>query len=185
MDQVHNLQDVVRCTLCEKPNPDLYCALCHINLCKTCVGEHLLDDSRVHTVVSMKQRRSTFNYPQCPKHSKKQCELHCEKCDIPVGTWCVSSDEHAEHKVENIMTTFQSKKEKLQKDIKELEKFLIHEYQEMAKDIRVQRDKLDEKSQKLSKVISKRGEDWHREIDIITQKEKTKVDVMRSKCMQA
>lgn len=78
------------------------------------------------------------------------------------------------------MTTFQTKKETLQSDIQELEKSLIHEYQGMAKRTNIQRDKLNEKAQKLLKLISKREEDWHREIDTITQREKTKVEGIRT-----
>lgn len=72
MANLLNPQDVVRCKLCENPNPELYCALCHIDLCKTCAGEHLLDESKIHTVIPIKHRRSTFHYPTCPKHSTKQ-----------------------------------------------------------------------------------------------------------------
>lgn len=178
MDQTHNLQDVIRCHMCENPNPELYCALCKINLCKNCAGEHLMDESKIHTVIPINQRRSTSHYPTCPKHSTKQCELHCEKCDIPICTRCVSSTEHAKHRAEDIMTTFQTKKETLQSDFEELEKSFFHEYQEMAKSIKVQKVKLDEKCQALLKLISTRGEDWHREIDTITQREKSKVNNM-------
>lgn len=83
------------------------------------------------------------------------------------------------------MKTFQSKKETFQLDIQELEKFLIHDYQEISKTNKIQEDRLNEKSQKLLKIISKLEEDWHREIDTITQREKTKVQQMRTKCMHA
>lgn len=46
-------------------------------------------------------------------------------------------------------------------------------------------NKLNEKAQELLNVISKREEDWHREIDTITEREKTKVELMRTKCMHA
>lgn len=83
------------------------------------------------------------------------------------------------------MTTFQTKKETLQSDIQELEKFLIHEYLEMAKSINVQKVNLCGKYQALLTEISKHRDDWYNEIDTITQSEKTKVDVMRTKCMHA
>lgn len=183
MDQPHNLQDVIRCQLCDNPNPELYCTVCQINLCKNCAGEHLLDESKIHTVIPIKQQRSTPHYPTCPKHSTKQCELHCAKCDIPICIRCISSEEHSEHKAEDIMTTFQIKKETLQSDIQELEKFLIQEYQKMADSIRNQKDLLDKGFQKLLEVISKREDDWHRVIEKITQKEKIRVDDMKNKCM--
>lgn len=183
MSKLLNLQDVVRCKLCEDPNPVLYCALCHIDICKTCVGEHLLNDSKKHTVIPIKQRRSTFHYPTCPKHSTKQCELHCEKCDIPICGQCVYSEEHSEHKAKDLMMIFRSKIETIQKDVQELKPFIFHKYQEMADSVKAQKTTLDEKSKELLNVISKHGDDWHREIDRVTLSELKKVDVMRIKCM--
>ncbi|XP_062606313.1 uncharacterized protein LOC134268128 [Saccostrea cucullata] len=65
-----------------------------INLCKACVGEHLSDSSKRHKVVPYKHRKPTHyvNYPKCPNHTQKHCELYCEKCDIPVCSTCISSE---------------------------------------------------------------------------------------------
>lgn len=92
--------------MCAKANPELYCSLCHINLCKTCAGEHLLDESKIHTVIPIKQRRPSPHYPTCPKHSTKQCEVHRAKCDIQICTRCVYSEKNSEHKAEDLMKIF-------------------------------------------------------------------------------
>lgn len=41
MLSLHNLQDVIRCHLCDTPVPFLYCDSYHINLCKVCAANHL------------------------------------------------------------------------------------------------------------------------------------------------
>lgn len=107
--------------------------------------------------------------------TQHKTKLHCEKCDIPICTRCVYSEEHSEHKAEDIMKTFQGKKETLQSDIQELEKSIFCKYQEMADSIKAQKTSLDEKSEKLLKIISKLGEDWHKEIDTVTKREKQKL----------
>lgn len=92
MDPKRSAQDALRCYLCETPVPQYYCDICNINLFKTYAGEHLLDESNEHKVVPIRQRGYTPDYPNCLKHTKKQYELHCEQCDIPICTQCVSSD---------------------------------------------------------------------------------------------
>lgn len=84
MDSVYNLQDLVRCYLCETPVPPLYCDTCHIYICKTCTADHILDESTHHKVVPVQRRNGKSEFPLCPKHSTKQCKLHCEQCVIPI-----------------------------------------------------------------------------------------------------
>lgn len=135
----YNLKDVVRCNLCETPVPYMYCDTCQMNLCKPCLGEHLSDESKEHTVVSFKRLRST---PKCPKHSFKPCILHCEKCDIPICLQCVSSGEHEQHKKVEFSTNAERKKKVMQNDLQELENIIHPKYEEILSNVTVQRSRL-------------------------------------------
>lgn len=46
----------LRCQLCDTPVLLLYFDVCHINLCKGCAANHLLDNSVEHKVVPIKQK---------------------------------------------------------------------------------------------------------------------------------
>nr|XP_034335376.1 E3 ubiquitin-protein ligase TRIM71-like [Crassostrea gigas] len=181
MDPRRSAQDVLRCDLCETPVPPYFCDLCHVNLCKKCAGEHLLDETKEHKVVPIKQRRSTSNCPECQKHTPKQCELYCEQCDIPICVQCVSSGEHLGHKVVGFTEKLQLKKEILLNDLQELEKSISPKYQALAEITTVQKAELNKNSQKLTSAIDKQREVWHREIDTIIQKLKSDLDEMDSK----
>ncbi|XP_065928348.1 E3 ubiquitin-protein ligase TRIM71-like [Magallana gigas] len=176
MDPRSTAQDVVRCDVCDTPVPPLHCDFCQTNLCKACVGEHMLDLSKKHQVVPFQDRRSTVISPNCQKHSQKQCELHCEKCDIPICALCISSKNHENHEKLDIISYFERKQHYLQTDLQELEKTVIAKYQEVANNVTVQKADLSKNSRKLTTAIDKHGEVLHREIDIIIQKLKSDLD---------
>ncbi|XP_052681786.1 E3 ubiquitin-protein ligase TRIM71-like [Crassostrea angulata] len=181
MDPRNSAQDAVRCTLCQDSVAPMYCEVCHIHLCKDCVETHLSDSSKVHKVVSLKQYLTTLNNPKCRKHPTKQCELHCEQCDIPICAKCISSGKHLGHKQVDIFQSFEIKTEILKKDLQELEKFIYPKYKEIASNIPVQKADLSKNSRKLTTAIDKQGEVWHREIDTIITNLKSNVEEMESK----
>ncbi|XP_065926493.1 E3 ubiquitin-protein ligase TRIM71-like [Magallana gigas] len=181
MDPRNSAQDVVRCTLCQYSVAPMYCEVCHIHLCKDCVETHLSDSSKVHKVVSLKQYLTTLNNLKCIKHHEKQCELHCEQCDIPICAKCISSGKHSGHKKIDIFQSFEIKTEILEKDLQELEKFIYPKYKEIASNISVQKADLSKNSRKLTTAIDKQGEIWHREIDTIITNLKSNVEEMESK----
>eukprot|EP00105_Crassostrea_gigas_P042096 XP_019926244.1 PREDICTED: E3 ubiquitin-protein ligase TRIM36-like [Crassostrea gigas] len=181
MDPLNSLQDLVRCILCETSEATMYCKICHIHLCKDCEEKHLSDSSKVHKVVSLKQYIITLSNPKCKKHPTKQCELHCEQCNIHICAQCVSSGKHSGHKQVDIFQRFENKTEVLQKDLQELEKSIYSKYKEIASNIPVQKTDLCKNSQKLTTAIDKQGEVWHREIDTIITNLKSNVEEMESK----
>lgn len=174
-------QDIIRCQLCDTPAPKLYCDLCHVYLCAVCAGKHLLDESKEHKIVSIKNRSSNPTCPKCPTHTSKQCKLCCEKCEIPICELCVSSKRHRTHDVVELFEFFKSKKEVIQKDLQELEKSIYPLYKEIESKIPVQKSYLIKNSQKLTATLSKRGEDMHREIDNIIYKMKSEIFEMEEK----
>nr|XP_022333195.1 uncharacterized protein LOC111130415 [Crassostrea virginica] len=168
-------QDVIRCDLCETPVPPKHCDICHIHLCKACVGAHLSDQSKDHYIVPFKLRGFI---PECTKHSTEVCKNFCTTCNIPVCPLCVASSEHEQHKKEDILKLFETKRKLMQKDLQDLEKSIYPRYQEAATNIPVQRADVNKHSQKLTTALDKQGEALHTEIDTIIQGMKSDIDDM-------
>ncbi|XP_052678540.1 uncharacterized protein LOC128159465 [Crassostrea angulata] len=175
-------EDVLRCHLCETPGPPMYCDICHIHLCKACVGEHLSDESQNHKIVSSRKRGSTS---KCSKHLTRICELHCEQCDLPICALCVSSGDHDQHNKLDIIDNIESKTEEIQNDLQELEKYIYSIHEEIAFNIAVQKTDLNINYENLTIAINRHGEDLHREIDIIIHKLKSDLDEMDTKLLAA
>nr|XP_022333218.1 uncharacterized protein LOC111130433 [Crassostrea virginica] len=174
-DPMYSLQDVIRCDLCETPVPPKHCEICHIHLCEDCVGKHLSDESKDHYIVPFKLRGITS---KCTKHSTEVCKKLCKTCNIPVCPLCVASSEHEQHKKEDILKLFETKRELMQKDLQDLEKSIYPKYQEAATNIPVQRADVNKRSQKLTTALDKQGEALHTEIDTIIQGMKSEIDDM-------
>nr|XP_022304525.1 uncharacterized protein LOC111111694 [Crassostrea virginica] len=185
MDSRHSAQDVVRCALCRDAVAPMYCNVCHTHLCGDCVANHFSDKSKVHNVVPLEQFLSTLNYPKCPTHSTKQCELHCEQCDIPICSSCISSGKHIGHKAVDVFEDFETKKEVLRKDLEELEKSILPKYQESAAIIKTQKTDQHKHSQKLTAELNKQGEALHREINTMIQKKQSEIDNINAQHLAA
>ncbi|XP_078331529.1 uncharacterized protein LOC144625200 [Crassostrea virginica] len=174
-DPMYSLQDVIRCDLCETPVPPKHCDICHIHLCEACVGKHLSDESKDHYIVPFKLRGIIS---KCTKHSREVCTQLCTTCNIPVCPLCVASSEHKQHKKEDILKLFETKRKLMQTDLQDLEKFIYPKYQEAATNIPVQRADVNKRSQKLTTALDKQGEALHTEIDTIIQGMKSDIDDM-------
>lgn len=156
------------------------CDVCNVCLCKNCVGEHLLDLSKSHKVVPFAQRNSTPCYPACRQHTTRQCELYCEKCELPICVQCVSSKEHSRHEFVDILKIFGRRQKDLQEDLKELEKTLYPNHQKFETNIQMKKVDLQEKTKLLTADIDTQGEAWHREIDDVVKVLKCKIHEIES-----
>lgn len=165
MDPKRSAQDVLRCNLCETSNPQYNCDICNINLCKTCAGEHLLDESKEHKIVPIRQRGYGPDYPSCLKHTKKQCELHCKQCDLPICAR-VSSDLHIGHKAIDIMKIFDTKNKILKYDLKEFNIFLFPNYHAI---ISKRKTEIDQMQFKFLTAVNKQRTAFKKNVDFAVQ----------------
>eukprot|EP00105_Crassostrea_gigas_P043321 XP_019927469.1 PREDICTED: uncharacterized protein LOC105339610 [Crassostrea gigas] len=182
MDPHSCAQDVPRCDLCETTLVHSYCDFCHVNLCKPCVVDHISDGYEKHKIVPFQERRSTLIYPKCETHPHKNCEFQCKDCNnIFVCSSCMASEQHGRHKFVEVTEVFTAKKDEIKKDTQEFENHISPTYEEIAIDLENQLANLDGGYEKLTTTMSKQGEQWHREIDIVINKMKTELSEIKEK----
>nr|XP_034319011.1 uncharacterized protein LOC105345456 isoform X2 [Crassostrea gigas] len=181
MDPHCSGQDVPRCDICETSIVHSYCDFCHANLCKPCIGEHISDRYDKHKIVPFQERRSTLIYPKCGAHQHKYCELQCKDCNIFVCSTCTASKQHKGHNFEEVTEIYKTKKEVIKKETKELEDKISPTYEEIALDLEKQLANLDGGYEKLTTTMSKQGEQWHREINIVINKMKSEIGEIKVK----
>ncbi|XP_062598827.1 E3 ubiquitin-protein ligase TRIM71-like [Saccostrea cucullata] len=181
MDPRYSAQDVLLCDLCQTAALQNHCELCHVNLCIVCVGKHLSDSSKTHKVVPYKHRTSVSKYPKCLNHMQKHCELYCDKCAIPVCSTCISSGKHKGHDLFDALQKQTSKTNDLQNDLHELKKKIHPTYEEITTNLKFEKVNLEKHYENLTTAVTKQGEDWHREIKIIVNRQTSEIHEMKTK----
>uniref|UniRef100_K1Q874 Tripartite motif-containing protein 3 n=1 Tax=Magallana gigas TaxID=29159 RepID=K1Q874_MAGGI len=182
MDPRSSAQDVHRCDLCETAIVHSYCDFCHVNLCKLCIADHISDGYDKHKIVPFQERRSTLIYPKCATHPHKNCDWQCKNCkDIFVCSSCTASEKHRGHIFVEVSEVYMRTKNAIADEANKLENLISPTYEEIALDLENQLANLDGGYEKLTTTISKQGEQWHTEIDIIINKKKTVISEIKVK----
>uniref|UniRef100_K1PTE4 Tripartite motif-containing protein 2 n=1 Tax=Magallana gigas TaxID=29159 RepID=K1PTE4_MAGGI len=93
----------------------------------------------------------------------------------------MASKQHKGHCFVEILEVYKTKREVVEKDKVELENHISPTYEKIAFDLEEQLTNLDGGYKKLTTTMSKQGEQWHREIDIIINKMKTEISEIKVK----
>eukprot|EP00105_Crassostrea_gigas_P038428 XP_019922576.1 PREDICTED: E3 ubiquitin-protein ligase arc-1 [Crassostrea gigas] len=179
MDPCYGAQDVPRCDLCETDIVHNYCDFCHVNLCIPCIGEHISDGYDRHKIVPFQERRSTIIYPKCERHSHKSCEFQCKECNTFVCSSCMASDQHKGHTFVNVIEDYKTKKGIIVKESEEFENVITPYYEEIVLELENELANLNGVYEKLTTTMSKQGEQWHKEIDIVINRMKTEISEIK------
>lgn len=164
MDRKRN-EELQLCGLCNRKSAHLVCVECPIDLCKTCVGIHLVDYPDNHKIVKYQDKRNTLVLPKCHTHYQERCENYCNECKEAVCPSCISSYYHQRHKFQTINEIYDIKKEIIKNDIQELEQSIRPLYNSKIQQLESDVSQLEEDYKKLQENLEKHRKKWHEEID--------------------
>ncbi|KAK3084188.1 hypothetical protein FSP39_009780 [Pinctada imbricata] len=118
-------QRAVPCNVCEDEEAgEYYCVECKQTLCSQCEKNHRrVAATRNHNIILRTQVADIDTKAlACADHGE-QASFHCEKCNVPVCTKCVTG-QHKVHALSDIDDIIEKENKLLQDDIKALQRAL-------------------------------------------------------------
>ncbi|XP_061168978.1 E3 ubiquitin-protein ligase TRIM71-like [Saccostrea echinata] len=185
MDPRYSGQDVLHCEACETAKVLHICEICHVNLCKACIGEHIYDGYDNHKIVSYNSKKTSPKFPDCKIHDNSRCDMYCEDCDIPVCLSCIISEKHKRHGFKSLYEVFKSKQDSIKSDLDKMKNIIFPTYAFIGKDIKNRMISLMEEYEDIIQGVVKQADEWHREINIIRDIFKKQIISMRDLHLQA
>lgn len=126
-------QGIVVCQMC--PNPvENHCNLCQVDLCSSCILEHMKDKTKRHEIVKFINRKRGYVLPECNLHKKTHCEMLCRDCSIPTCVMCVTTT-HKKHDITRLGEIIENRKQQIVGDLKKLEDVIVPAYKNVTTDV--------------------------------------------------
>ena len=134
-------QSVVPCDVCEAETGEHYCTACRQTLCDGCKKYHKnVAATKDHEVVPRVQMASAVASTTCSQHSDQTVAFQCGRCQVLVCSKCVTGD-HQGHPMIELSKIYEDEKQKVEKDIRDIEQKTIPNLMNAIKEIQPKRDK--------------------------------------------
>lgn len=174
-------QALIICQDCSN-KAKLFCKNCEVNLCRKCVGQHMLSPPlKEHDVIKYSHKHSGIPKIVCPTHREHRCDLNCQECHVPICIECIASMAHSSHKIKQIAEIFEEHEDVIVKETVFLEGKIAPEYvrimEWMKRDIR----DLPKNNVRLKSKLSEQARRLHSTIDRIVNKRCADLDVMMTR----
>lgn len=145
-----------QCSLC-KDDTEFNCETCKLHLCFHCKERHVVDlNSKYHRVIIYRERfRFIQKHDECTRHPGMVYNRYCELCDLPLCSNCTG---HRKHKIQNIKTTFKTKRQHHKKFIDRIGSDILYSRRILLEDCKVDFENFPiERSRCQSNIFTKAG----------------------------
>uniref|UniRef100_A0A8W8JC40 B box-type domain-containing protein n=1 Tax=Magallana gigas TaxID=29159 RepID=A0A8W8JC40_MAGGI len=120
-----------------KRNCQFYCNPCHQRLCEGCRDEHQKSpDTKEHEVVTYKQRKPQLPEEKCNLHPKRNVEILCKECNVPLCAKCIFLKEHAGHQLDDLEEKYAEKVAFCRSEISKIQEYYLSTSQGLKKEIK-------------------------------------------------
>ncbi|XP_065921373.1 uncharacterized protein [Magallana gigas] len=120
-----------------KRNCQFYCNPCHQRLCERCRDEHQESpDTKDHEVVPYKQRKPQLPEEKCNLHPKRNVEILCKECNVPLCAKCIFMKEHTGHQLDDLEEKYAEKIAFCRSEISKIQEYYLSTSQGLKKEIK-------------------------------------------------
>nr|XP_034314524.1 protein PML-like [Crassostrea gigas] len=120
-----------------KRNCQFYCNPCHQRLCERCRDEHQESpDTKDHEVVPYKQRKPQLPEEKCNLHPKRNVEILCKECNVPLCAKCIFMKEHTGHQLDDLEEKYAEKVAFCRSEILKIQEYYLSTSQGLKKEIK-------------------------------------------------
>uniref|UniRef100_A0A8W8JBL2 B box-type domain-containing protein n=1 Tax=Magallana gigas TaxID=29159 RepID=A0A8W8JBL2_MAGGI len=120
-----------------KRNCQFYCNPCHQRLCERCRDEHQESpDTKDHEVVPYKQRKPQLPEEKCNLHPKRNVEILCKECNVPLCAKCIFMKEHTGHQLDDLEEKYAEKVAFCRSEILKIQEYYLPTSQGLKKEIK-------------------------------------------------
>ena len=159
----------ITCDLCYEQTKQ-FCNSCQVNLCDDCVRKHRGELRPLsHDIVPFLDRELRLVPPPCQEHPGQRCQAHCQQCQTPVCTACVTGP-HGGHCTVGLTKIFEEIKQKIKNDTREIEDRIIQYYLEKEVETENTISKVMEEIKEVEHEKDEQRRIWHQEVDSIFDK---------------
>ncbi|XP_052684907.1 protein PML-like isoform X2 [Crassostrea angulata] len=120
-----------------KSNCQFYCNPCHQRLCERCRDEHQESpDTKNHQVFPYKQRKPKLPEEICILHPKRNVEILCKECNVPLCAKCIFMKEHTGHQLDDLEEKYAEKVAFCRTEISKIQEYYLSTSQGLKKEIK-------------------------------------------------
>uniref|UniRef100_A0A8W8JCW7 B box-type domain-containing protein n=1 Tax=Magallana gigas TaxID=29159 RepID=A0A8W8JCW7_MAGGI len=120
-----------------KRNCQFYCNPCHQRLCERCRDEHQESpDTKDHEVVPYKQRKPQLPEEKCNLHPKRNVDILCKDCNVPLCAKCIFMKEHTGHQLDDLEEKYAEKVAFCRSEISKIQVYYLSTSQGLKKEIK-------------------------------------------------
>ncbi|XP_052685876.1 tripartite motif-containing protein 2-like [Crassostrea angulata] len=120
-----------------KRNCQFYCNPCHQRLCERCRDEHQESpETKDHEVVPYKQRKPQLPEEKCNLHPKRNVDILCKDCNVPLCAKCIFMKEHTGHQLDDLEEKYAEKVAFCRSEISKIQEYYLSTSQGLKKEIK-------------------------------------------------